>query len=895
MSLRVYIPKHKEKLKLHSKPFASGGEGQLYRILSPSKWSNHVVKIYHPSKRSLSRQEKIRYLLAHPPQKANNHSVTWVTDVAQDKEGNFLGIVMPFIQGEKLEILCTPKLPKKLANTWYRFHLDSEEALDLRLKICYNLAAAIHQIHSCNRYILVDLKPDNVIITTDGLVSLVDLDSVEVVENGQKLFDAPVATPEYTPPEFYQEKEHDPTQQQAWDRFSLVVIFYKLLMGIHPFAGSFAAPYDQYNTLADKIKEGLFIHNPKLKKLQKSIPPPHQTFFKLPTTLQDLFNQCFVQGHSDNKLRPTAHEWCSAIMQHQDLNRVRALPSQMITMPIGINELQQLQEQNLSPQQFLDKLSILPDNDESQSLGPLHPLPFYIKVLRKVNLGLLSLGIVLGSVYIISNPATQTIGIIILMVTFILSTVIIFISFLDRNNVLLLQKLHSDLLANEKFLLKQENIFNGVQQHLASFFTKLSEEHRSLFSKKWRQNPDNLTQAIQEELNRLETDLALHDKNAQQVIDSEEFDYRALKGKYNRALHTHPSFVKATSLDSELAAIDFALQEELEDLHKTLGKSIKTTQLEYDQIFEQQERELSKQKRALNRKIGQHKKQLDLAKKQEKKKLLIQMQRQLVKEAALVDQHIDTRLTLFKDEIVSFLSQHKITNLRQIQSITPPGLIQLDSGKTISIAPLRYYQIHELREWWLAVTQGKVTLPNNLVEKIDARYQQELADFKKIEKEYFAEFATKHAKRKQDLEKEARIVYKQLRQNNTPKILAVKKKHEEHKAFLMQLYQERDVEEQTIHSHYEEQFDNIIQAAQKKADLTHKRIQQISQLDTLNSSQVARYHKNLKKYKMGLKRLEEEHNRLKDTQERYLIAQENLAKKEEITLAAHLEEMFFLK
>lgn len=306
-------------ITLSAKPFAGGGEGNLYKITAPRELRKYVAKLYHPHKLTPKREEKINYLAAYPPiqseENAGAHnSVIWVQDALYDK-GKFVGFIMPYTHGEKLEILTTPKIPKKLRRDWARFDFKkSPKALDMRLKLSFNICAAIHQVHSMERYVLVDMKPDNIVIQTNGLVSIVDTDSVEVVESGKSLFDAPVATPEYTPPEHYKKLDYDPTEREAWDRFGLGVILYKLLFGIHPFAASSGAPYEQLTTLHDKIKHGLFVHHPAKKSSFKIIPPPHKAFYKLDKSLQDLFFRCFIDGHEHPDARPSAEEWCAAIL-----------------------------------------------------------------------------------------------------------------------------------------------------------------------------------------------------------------------------------------------------------------------------------------------------------------------------------------------------------------------------------------------------------------------------------------------------------------------------------------------------------------------------------------------------------------------------------------------------
>lgn len=316
MAKKFYLKYNKETIKLHPKPFAGGGEGDLYKISAPKKYQGYVAKIYHEHKRTPQRERKTQYLIQHPPVGLTEQSaIVWIKDALYDDSFQFMGFIMPFVRGKKLEILCLGKLPRKIDREWLRFDLKAPEALTYRLRICFNLAVAIYQVHATNNYVLVDMKPENIIIQPNGLLAIVDTDSVEVIENGKAIYPAPVATPEYTPPEFYRDEYREAdTVGESWDRFGLAVIFYKLLFGIHPFAASCHAPYDGLVSLDDKIKHGLFVHSPSKAEHFRIVPPPHQKFTLLDVRLQQLFIECFEAGHDVPDVRPTANEWCSMLL-----------------------------------------------------------------------------------------------------------------------------------------------------------------------------------------------------------------------------------------------------------------------------------------------------------------------------------------------------------------------------------------------------------------------------------------------------------------------------------------------------------------------------------------------------------------------------------------------------
>ena len=315
------------KLALDKVAFASGGEGDLFKILSPSNYTNRIVKIYKSDKRTKERQSKVEYLINNPLNfDVDNHSVIWIEEIVFDS-GNFAGIILPYATGVSLEYLCHIKRDKRLDTVWQKFDFKNSESVKFRCKICFNIAVALYHIHNTNKYVLVDMKPENIIIQSNGLISIIDIDSIGVFENAKILFKPPVTTPEYTPPEYYNKNYNSSLAfDESWDRFSMAVIFYRLLCGIHPFTGSCNQPYNNCNGLPEMVENGLFPNGPK-KSFFKIIPPPHSSFYQLDSSIQALFTKCFVSGHNDPFARPTAEDWCKVLAPPDFLINKRKLPS----------------------------------------------------------------------------------------------------------------------------------------------------------------------------------------------------------------------------------------------------------------------------------------------------------------------------------------------------------------------------------------------------------------------------------------------------------------------------------------------------------------------------------------------------------------------------------------
>jgi serine/threonine protein kinase len=321
-------------LILETTPFAQGGEGSLYKVLAPIAYQHLVAKIYHSNKRTKQRQHKLRYLIENPPvfeNKAQQQLISWPIGLLE-KGQNFIGFLMPRVEGELLEVLATAKLPKYLSKKWQRFKLGTNGALELRQKVCFNIAVALYHIHQTGHYVMVDLKPDNILIQPNGLISLVDMDSIEIVEGNQMLFPAAMATPEFAPPEFHVLRRSSEALPISWDAFSMAIIFYKILLGIHPFAATSQGVYETATGLGEKLKHGLYVHNNKQQACFLVIPSLHQAFYKMPSVLQYLFNLCFVHGIAKPEARPSAEDWCLVFGEEK-------MPDRQISYQLEAKEL----------------------------------------------------------------------------------------------------------------------------------------------------------------------------------------------------------------------------------------------------------------------------------------------------------------------------------------------------------------------------------------------------------------------------------------------------------------------------------------------------------------------------------------------------------------------------
>jgi hypothetical protein len=300
------------QVTLEPQPIGRGGEGNIYLIKNPNEFKSCVAKIY---KKDSKKQYKISYIINTVPNSIINRDTVWPKESVFDKNGKFIGFIMPKAveKGIKLNILCSSRVnTQKYGSEWEKFCREKREAILLRLKICANISLAVNNIHSEKSYVLVDLKPENILISPSGQISIIDIDSIGIY-GGNKSYPAEVHTYDYTPPEFYKNKSLNDIQR-TWDYFSMGVVFYMILAGIHPYTGTCKSPYDTCTSYDQKIMKGLYPHGSKGSFFVQLLP--EQSVIKnYPSNIQELFTKCFNEGHDNPSIRPTPCQWYNEIIK----------------------------------------------------------------------------------------------------------------------------------------------------------------------------------------------------------------------------------------------------------------------------------------------------------------------------------------------------------------------------------------------------------------------------------------------------------------------------------------------------------------------------------------------------------------------------------------------------
>jgi len=281
---------------------ARGGEGI---ILTLEGRADCLAKIYLPGQATEARAAKLRAMRADPPrdemrERFGHASITWPLALLQE-DGRFVGYLMPRIDGGRsLLNAYNPRARDALELDWHARH-----------QVAKNLCTALHALH-VKGYVMGDVNPRNILVTTRGLVTLVDTDSFQV-RAGQTLHRCPVGVPEYTPRELQGLRFDQVDRGPEHDRFGLAVLVFQLLMdGFHPFAGALRDPRDSLPGKADEwcIQHGIF---PWRKDRRFRKPPAARALDTLDPTLRHLFDRCFLGGHATPTLRPSAKEWLDVL------------------------------------------------------------------------------------------------------------------------------------------------------------------------------------------------------------------------------------------------------------------------------------------------------------------------------------------------------------------------------------------------------------------------------------------------------------------------------------------------------------------------------------------------------------------------------------------------------
>jgi DNA-binding helix-hairpin-helix protein with protein kinase domain len=276
-----------------------GGEGAVHEIAGRPGF---VAKVYHQpigADKALKLDNMARQ--AHP---ALLEIAAWPVDVLRARpDGPVQGFVMPRVNGyREIHSLYGPSHRKKTFP-----HAD----WSFLVHAARNLASAFEAIHA-RSHVIGDVNPGNVVVSPQALVKLIDCDSFQISAGGQ-LFPCDVGVPQFTAPELQGQSFHGLRRTPDHDAFGLALLcFHLLFMGRHPFAGRYQGKGDM--PIERAIREYRFAFGRHAITRQME-PPPHTLLFAaLPVAVADLFERAFAPPKLTQG-RPSARDWLRALEQ----------------------------------------------------------------------------------------------------------------------------------------------------------------------------------------------------------------------------------------------------------------------------------------------------------------------------------------------------------------------------------------------------------------------------------------------------------------------------------------------------------------------------------------------------------------------------------------------------
>jgi serine/threonine protein kinase len=197
-----------------------GGMGAVYRAVRADDAFQKTVALKLVSggtasdsvRKRFRRERQILARLQHP------HIAT-IFDGGTTEEGQPY-LVMEYVEGERIDKYCA----------------EREVATRGRLEMFRQVCGAVHYAHQ-NLVVHRDLKPDNILVTSEGTPKLLDFGIAKLLAAGVEPDEAPtmtmlpLMTPEYASPE----QVRGEVVTTASDVYSLGVVLYELLTGRRPY------------------------------------------------------------------------------------------------------------------------------------------------------------------------------------------------------------------------------------------------------------------------------------------------------------------------------------------------------------------------------------------------------------------------------------------------------------------------------------------------------------------------------------------------------------------------------------------------------------------------------------------------------------------------------------
>jgi len=271
------------------KEIDKGGEGTIYQTQYPDV----VCKVYLPHKLTKHKRDKLSLMITKP---LSIKGVCWPIDIANNKNGEFCGYIMPKAVGVSLakSIFIKPLLQKRFPQ-WDRSNL---------VKLSLLIVEIMHKLHKSN-VIIGDINPNNILVKSDSDIYFVDTDSFQI-----EGYPCPVGTSNFTAPELQGRDFKTFLRDFTHENFAVAtLIFMCLIPGKPPYSHQGGA--DPGSNV--KLKHFPY---PLGEKGQQKMPPGPWKYIwsNLPYKVKESFYNCF----SANTFL-TSEQWLQVLLQYKGM------------------------------------------------------------------------------------------------------------------------------------------------------------------------------------------------------------------------------------------------------------------------------------------------------------------------------------------------------------------------------------------------------------------------------------------------------------------------------------------------------------------------------------------------------------------------------------------------
>lgn len=287
-------------------PIGAGGEAEVFAVAGRSRVAYKRYRAPSPA-----RSAKLRVMTAHPPEGLDDGghvAIAWPLEIVE-RDGVALGFTMARIDTSSTVPLF------QVYNPQSRRQVAPAFSWQYLLRTARNVAAIVDAVHRAG-YVIGDLNESNFLVSKRALVTLVDCDSLQVVDpTTGEVHGCGVGKPEFLAPELQRADLAVTARTEASDRFALAVLLHLILLeGGHPFAGIWRGRGEPPD-IGERIARRAAAH----RRASPVDPPPFALALNtVPPAMRRLFQRGLGRGLRRPEARPSAAQWVEALDAAED-------------------------------------------------------------------------------------------------------------------------------------------------------------------------------------------------------------------------------------------------------------------------------------------------------------------------------------------------------------------------------------------------------------------------------------------------------------------------------------------------------------------------------------------------------------------------------------------------